>query len=173
MNRSPEEFIDLLKPVYNNALQYCLALTKNGTEAKDLLQESLLKGIQGFRSLREEAKFKSWLFKIITREFYALSRKSVSRKHLLNGLKAETTEFPNVFSNEISDLKQKALLHAMKLLNEKERAAILLFEVGGFSLEEVRQIQGEHSLSAIKSRLSRTRSKLKELILSLQNEKQL
>lgn len=171
MNRSAEDFIMLLKPVYTNALQYCIALTKNETEAKDLLQESLLKGIQGFKSLRDQTKFKSWFFKIITREFYALHQRSVIRKDLLHELKPETTEFPNVFRNEISDPKQQALLHALKMLNEKERAAIVLFEVGGFSLEEIRMIQGENSLSAIKSRLSRVRARLKELILHLQNQR--
>jgi DNA-directed RNA polymerase specialized sigma24 family protein len=43
-----------------------------------------------------------------------------------------------------------------------------LFELGGFSLTEIQQIQGEKSLSAIKSRLGRTREKLRHKILQLE-----
>jgi DNA-directed RNA polymerase specialized sigma24 family protein len=37
-------------------------------------------------------------------------------------------------------------------------------------MEEIKLIQGEKSLSAVKSRISRTRAKLKELILEIQSK---
>jgi DNA-directed RNA polymerase specialized sigma24 family protein len=64
MPRSSEDFIELLKPVYNNAISYCLALTRNEAEAKDLLQYSLLKALEKFAALKEDKKLKSWLFTI-------------------------------------------------------------------------------------------------------------
>jgi DNA-directed RNA polymerase specialized sigma24 family protein len=69
-------------------------------------------------------------------------------------------------------VKEALLLEALYSLTEKERAAILLFELGGFSLIEIQQIQGEKSLSAIKSRLSRTREKLRHKILQLEQLKE-
>ena len=170
MQRNSEDFIALLKPVYNNALKYCIALARNGVDAKDLLQESLLKALENFAALKDEKKFKSWLFTILTRQYYALYHKSITKKAFLNESSYETTEFPQVFEKEIKDQSQKDLLEAMDLITEKERAAIVLFEVGGFSMEEIRIIQGEKSLSAIKSRISRTRVKLKELILGMQTK---
>lgn len=167
MNRTSEDFIRLLEPIYNDGLKYCLALARNQSDAKDLLQESILAGIKGFRALKTEASFKQWFFTIITREFYTMYRKSVLRKNILNNVRPKTTEFPNVFQNEIDDPMQQALLSALKMLTENERAAILLFELGGFSIEEIKMMQGESSLSTIKSRLSRGRSKLKQLILEI------
>jgi hypothetical protein len=41
----------------------------------------------------------------------------------------------------------------------------LLFEIAEFSIEDIRKIQNEKSQSAIKSRLSRARKKLKNYIL--------
>ena len=67
MHSSSEKLISLLKPVYSNAVQYCIALTKNTAEAQDLLQDSLVKAIIHFDGLKEEGKFKSWLFRIIAR----------------------------------------------------------------------------------------------------------
>ena len=168
MQRSSEEFIKLLKPVYSNAISYCIALTRSEIEAKDLLQDSLLKALEKFAALKDDKKFKSWLFTILTRQYYALYQKSLIKRNLLNRPQYETVEFPQIFEKETNEQNQKALLEALDLITEKERVAIVLFEVGDFSMEEIRIIQGEKSLSAVKSRISRTRTKLKELILGIQ-----
>jgi len=168
MQRSSEDFIELLKPVYSNAISYCLALTRNEAEAKDLLQDSILKALEKFGALKDDKKFKSWLFTILTRQYYALYQKSLIKKNFLNRSQFETAEFPQIFEKETNEPMQKALLDALEMITEKERVAIVLFEVGSFSMEEIRMIQGEKSLSAVKSRISRTRTKLKELILGIQ-----
>lgn len=170
MQRNSEDFIELLKPVYNNALNYCIALTRSEFEAKDLFQDSLLKALENFMGLKDEKKFKSWLFTILTRQYYSLYHKSITKKTFLHETSFETAEFPQIFEKETNELNQMALIEALELITEKERAAIVLFEVGGFSLEEIRIIQGEKSLSAIKSRISRTRIKLRELILGIQTK---
>ncbi len=57
------------------------------------------------------------------------------------------------------------ILHqALATLSSKQRAALLLFEIGGFSIEEITNIQQAKSISAIKSRLSRARRKLREAL---------
>jgi len=96
--------------------------------------------------------------------------KSLSQKKLFNKAAYETIEFPNVFQKEIDEVKQKALLDSLNLITEKERAAIVLFEVGRFSMEEIRIIQGEKSLSTVKSRINRARAKLKELIVGIESK---
>lgn len=168
MQRTSEDFIELLKPIYCNAISYCIALTRNEVEAKDLLQDSLLKALEKFTALKDDKKFKSWLFTILTRQYYALYQKSLIKKNFLNESYYETAEFPQIFEKETNEPNQEALLEALGLITEKERVAIVLFEVGDFSMEEIRMIQGEKSLSAVKSRISRTRTKLKELILGIQ-----
>jgi len=65
--------------------------------------------------------------------------------------------------------KDKFFLKLFQKLKYKERTAILLFEIAEFSIEEIKDIQKEKSLSAIKSRLSRTRTKLRNIITELEN----
>ena len=48
-------------------------------------------------------------------------------------------------------------------LRSKERAALLLYELAGFSINEVAEIQGDRSASAVKSRLSRARTRAREI----------
>ena len=60
---------------------------------------------------------------------------------------------------------------ALTKINKKEKIAFLLFEIGGFSIEEIKIIQKENSTSAVKSRLSRTRAKLKNIINTLEKNR--
>src|SRR4030095_10512492 len=146
MQRSPEDFIELLKPLYSNAINYCIALTRNEAEAKDLLHDALLKALEKFPALKDEKKFKSWLFTILTRQYYALRQNSVLKKKFLDQSQKEMVDFIEVFEKETNALKQRPLIEALSLITEKERVAIVLFEVGGFSMEEIRIIQEEKSL---------------------------
>src|SRR4030095_14335342 len=100
MLRNSDDFIELLKPIYNSALNYCIALTRNKSEAKDLLQDSLLKALENFTALKDEKKFKSWLFTILTRQFYASYQKSLIKKTFLNKSSYERAEFPQIFERE-------------------------------------------------------------------------
>ena len=65
--------------------------------------------------------------------------------------------------------RKQLLYDALSKLSSKERSAVLLFEISGFSVEEIRVIQNERSLSAVKSRLSRARKKLRTSISELEN----
>ena len=72
---------------------------------------------------------------------------------------------PEVFDRSEQTESRIILNRALSKLNSKERAAILLFEIAEFSIDEITSIQQEKSISAVKSRLSRARAKLKKHIL--------
>ena len=160
---------------YNDAIKYCRALTFriSKDDAEDLFQQSVLKGLENFPKLNEKEKFKSWFFKIITNEFFNQTRKAFWKKFIpldenlnysLNHSKSYS-KMPEIFE-EIERTERANILHyALGMLSPKERACILLFELGDFSIEDIKKIQSEKSLSAVKSRLSRARNKLKELII--------
>lgn len=168
MHRITEEFIALLQPHYNSAAQYCRALFQGKKDAEDGLQDAIVAAMENFGALKDEGKFRSWFFTIITRTFYAAKSHEAKKGRLFAVLNEKDTAFPAVYHDDFLSAKEAVLQEALCSLTEKERAAILLFEVGGFSLTEIQQIQGEKSLSAIKSRLSRTREKLRHKILQLE-----
>lgn len=72
-----------------------------------------------------------------------------------------------VFENDFFESNQ-ILIGALSQIEKKERTALLLFEIGGFSIKEITKIQNEMSESTVKSRLSRTRKKLEEFMVSLE-----
>jgi RNA polymerase sigma-70 factor (ECF subfamily) len=120
--------------------------------------------------LKEHSKFKSWFFKIITNCFYDVTRKHFW-KHLISLDNYEAKEqIPDLFDQFKMNETRNLISIALGKLSDKERIAILLFEVEGFSIEEISELQNENSQSAVKSRLSRTRNKLKDIILKLETD---
>jgi RNA polymerase sigma-70 factor (ECF subfamily) len=171
MCQDTTQFLDLLKPCYNDALKYCKALCAKRSldDAEDVLQQSLLKALENFDKLNEKSKFRSWFFTIITREFYDSVRKDFWKKFLPVDNTPSLQDIPEIF-NRIENNENKMILEsALSKISAKERSALLLFEIGGFSMEEIREIQSEKSISAIKSRLSRAREKLRKLIVDEEN----
>lgn len=167
MSAETNTFLELLKPEYNNALKYCRALCSKSSpdDAEDVLQQSLLKAFENFGKLNDETKFRSWFFKIITREFYNSVRKNFWKKFLPIDGHPEIRRIPEVYDREETDDEKILLNKALSSISDKERSAILLFEIAGFSIEEIKELQNEKSISAIKSRLSRARTKMKEFII--------
>lgn len=173
MSIDTKKFLELVKPHYNNALKYCRALCAGWSpdDAEDVLQDSFLKAMENLHSLKDESKFRSWFFKIITREFYSSVRKHFWKKFSPLESNPNALQIPDVYNrheqNEVSMLLHKAL----SKLSTKERAALLLFEIGEFSIEEITEVQREKSISAVKSRLSRSREKLRKYITDLEDPK--
>lgn len=163
MSGQTDQFLELLKPCYSDALKYCRSLcAKRSTDdAEDVLQLSLIKGLENIGSLSEHSKFRSWFFKIITREFYSFIRKDFWRKFLPIDSGDLAANIPEIFDRSKQSDDKLMLEKALAELSPKERSALLLFELGGFSIEEIKEIQNEKSASAVKSRLSRARSRLK------------
>jgi len=171
MENSTDKFIELLKPEYSNALKYCKALCsrRSKDDAEDVLQQSLLKALENFDSLSDQSKFRSWFFKIITREFYTLIRKDFWKKFLPSDDKNISTQFPEILQHQDENCEGMLLQKALSGISSKERQSILLYEIAGFSIEEIKEIQNERSVSSVKSRLSRARKKLKCFIEKEEN----
>ena len=155
-----QEFMALLNPVQHKIERYILSMTHNRDTARDLLHDTLLRAYQNFDSLRNKEAFLSYLFTIASN----LHKRSF--RH--NKFRADYDED---FAMEIPDrgtmpdtAADIAIMYrAMETLSEPMREAVLMFEVGGMSLQEIQQIQGS-TLSNIKQRVARGRRRLAELL---------
>lgn len=167
---SNSEFTDILKPHYNDAINYCRTLCSGNSkaEAEDVMQQSLLKAYEHFESLRDKQRFKSWFFQIITRNFYNSVRKPFWSR--FTSIFNDSGEIAyQAFEDDFFDDNQLLIL-ALSRISKKERVALLLFEIGGFSIQEITIMQNEKSDSTVKSRLSRSRKKLREYMVELEKE---
>jgi len=151
-----QEFLALLEPVYQRLWRFALATTRDHVNAQDLLSETVLAAYERFDTVRDTQAFTSFLFTVATRIqrhkerrtrwFGAYDESLVERMH-------SVTPSPEVAA-EIA-----VLLDALSRLGSKQRETLTLFEISGFTLEEIREIQGG-TLSGVKSRLRRARAAL-------------
>ncbi len=129
-------------------------------DAEDVLSETVLQALEGLHRLRDDKAFLSFLFTIATR---IVKRQRWRRRLFGEYDEGETMEraHPDALPDEQADVE--LLRAALQRLPNKMREAVVLFEINGLSLEEIREIQGG-SLSGVKSRLVRGRKQLALLL---------
>jgi len=155
-----EEFLSLLEPIRVKLSRFARAMAQNREEAKDLASETILIAYTNFEKLKNKQAFLSYLFTIASR----LYKQSFKRKKFW-GEYNEEDALQLISHHKPADLNYdvEILYKTLKLLPTKQQEAIVLFEISGFSLEEIKEIQGG-TLSGVKSRLKRGRESLKELM---------
>lgn len=153
-------FLSLYEPVHTQFVRFCQARAYNSYEAKDLISETVLRAYENFGKLREHQAFLYFLFGTANNVLKSkMRRKKFWGVFNLTEATQQHTGGPNP---ELSTDVQ-LLYEALEKLPEAQREAIILFEISGFALREVQQIQGV-GLSAVKSRIVRGKKKLAQLL---------
>jgi RNA polymerase sigma-70 factor, ECF subfamily len=151
-----KEFLELLDGVEDRLSRFARAMSRSREDARDLVSETILIAYERFDKIENKSKFKSYLFTIASR----LHRRRLWRLRFFGKYDEEKAELiPNNNTSQDTLADVAALYKALDKLPAKQREAIVLFEISGFSLEEIRTIQGG-TLSGVKSRLKRARERL-------------
>ena len=129
----------------------------NKSDADDLAQDVLVKAYISSTGYQEKGRFRSWLFKIAHNTF--LNHKasfrtmdSIDQARAL--LSSETAE---------SSFQHQDLYLALSTLPPKERSAITMFYLNGYSVKEISKMT-DTTDDAVKKQLSRGRDKLKQIL---------
>jgi len=152
------KLIDAHKDIsYNIAL----SIVKDREDAKDVVQESLMRVVMNINRFRAEAAFSTWLYRIVFNE----SLHFVKNKKKEQGVDKEEYKFkfnPDDDS-KITDARFAATLEQIDLLPERDKQVIILFYLGEKSIKEIGEITGM-TISNIKVSLHRVRKKLSETV---------
>lgn len=155
-----EEFLRLFEPHRPSLWRFVRSMVRTDHEAEDMTSETILQAYQGFHSLRDEQAFPSFLFTIAHR----LIKRHRWRRSLFGSYDSDAAEArPDMDMLPDDQMDIVLLREALQRLPERTREAVVLFDILGFSLEEIRGIQGG-TLSGVKSRLKRGRTTLAELL---------
>ena len=151
-----EQFITLVEREQEALRGFLLALCcGNRDDADDLAQDTLVKAYISSTGYQDKGKFRSWLFKIAHNTF--LNHKASLR------MTESIDEARKLISSTSTDaaFQHQDLYLALGTLPPKERSAITLFYLSGYSIKEIAMIT-ETKEEAVKKQLSRGRDKLKE-----------
>ena len=132
------------------------AILPNDQDAEDAVQEAICAAYAKRNTLRELERFKPWMLRILTNQCYDLYRRkrpSVHLEDVADSLPAKSDD----------PTEKLTLWQAVLSLKQEQRAAVTLFYYDGFSVREISQIL-RISEAAVKTRLSRGRAQLRELL---------
>ena len=126
----------------------------NKGDADDLAQDALVKAYLSLAGYQNKGKFRSWLFKIAYNTF--LNHKAGCRT--MDSIDEARTF---IGGNEAdASFEHQDLYMALRALPPKERSAITLFYLNGYSIKEIAAIT-DTTEGTVKQQLSRGRDKLK------------
>jgi RNA polymerase sigma-70 factor (ECF subfamily) len=167
-------FAEQAMPFMSSLYAGALRMTRNPSDAEDLVQETYLRAYRGFGGFQEGTNLKAWLYRILTNTFinsYRAKQRRPQESELdevedlylyrrLGGV--EAAHYGRSAEDELMDFFSEAeVKSAVEELPENFRLAVLLADVEGFSYKEIASIL-DIPIGTVMSRLHRGRKALQK-----------
>ncbi len=156
MPQASAEMVALIPALRAFARTFC----PEPSDADDLVQETLMKGIANIRQFQPGTRLKSWLFTIMRNTFYTRAK---LRKREAPGGADCVSSLPTAEATQEWTIRGTEIEVAINALPSQQREVLILIGVLGISYEESARICN-CAIGTIKSRLNRARSTLLELL---------
>ncbi len=135
----------------------------NVADAQDLTQDAFVKALARRAQLKDEQKAAQWLGRIA----YNTAIDFVRQRRRVNFCELEAAPEPQALDNPerlvLRAEKQAYLADGLRLLSERERAALILRDVEGLPAAEVAQHLG-CSMATVRSHIANARTKFRKYI---------
>jgi len=159
-----------------------LRMTRNPSDAADLVQETFAKAYAAFGQFQQGTNLKAWLYRILTNTFINSYRKKQRDPYQgtiddledwqLGGAESMTQgrSTRSAEAEAIDHLPDSAVKDALQAVPEDFRMAVYFADVEGFSYQEIADIM-KTPVGTVMSRLHRGRRMLRELLAEYARER--
>lgn len=160
-----------------------MRMTRNPSDAEDLVQETFLKAYRAFNSYQQGTNLRAWLYRILTNTYinsYRAKKRRPEQSDVeevedlfiykrLGGLEAAAASrsAEDEVLDHFTDDQVKA---AVESLPDQFRMAVLMADVEGFSYKEIAEIL-EVPIGTVMSRLHRGRKALQKALFEYGTER--
>jgi RNA polymerase sigma-70 factor (ECF subfamily) len=171
-----KRFQSMMSDTKRRAYTMALQLTRNPTEAEDLVQDTYVKAWRGFDSYIPGRPFLNWLLRIMQRAYLDSRRrdnpirKAESLNSMISPSDGEIQELPIADESPTPDKEllqdefRKDLRAALDQLPDVYRSAIMMCDLDELSYSEIAEIQGT-TIGTVRSRIHRGRKLLRDILL--------
>ena len=167
----------------SDAMQYApqlfstaLRMTRNRSDAEDLVQETYIKGWRSFHTFQEGTNLRAWLFRIMTNTY--INKYNAQKR---KGTEVELDDVEELFlykrlgsidQSQLSSSAEDQMLDlftddevkgALESLPEDFRIPVLLSDVDGFAYKEIAEML-EIPIGTVMSRLHRGRKAMQKML---------
>lgn len=174
----------------SEAMQYApqlfstaLRMTRNRSDAEDLVQETYVKGWRSFHTFQEGTNLRAWLFRIMTNTY--INKYNAKKR---KGTEVELDDVEELFlykrlgsidQSQLSSSAEDQMLElftddevkgALESLPEDFRIPVLLSDVDGFSYKEIAEML-EIPMGTVMSRLHRGRKAMQKMLYEFARER--
>ena len=160
-------------PFMNQLYAAAMRMTRNPSDAADLVQETFVKAFQAFGQFQQGTNLQAWLYRIQTNTFINSYRKNQRNpyKGTIDDLEdwqmggaesvTQSTSTRSAEAEAIDHLPDSAVKSALQAIPEDFRLAVYFADVEGFSYQEIADIM-KTPVGTVMSRLHRGRRMLRE-----------
>jgi RNA polymerase sigma-70 factor (ECF subfamily) len=152
---------------------YAMALTRNQTDAEDLVQETYLRAVRACGTLQPGSNVKHWLFVILRNAWLNQLRHERGRHSFVElDIEEAAPGWPDSRASDpyvlyLRKLEQEEICDAIQSLPTLHREIIVLRDIEGFSYQEISNMLNCPA-GTVMSRLDRARKKLRQKLGSRQ-----
>ncbi|MCU0315743.1 MAG: sigma-70 family RNA polymerase sigma factor [Fimbriimonadaceae bacterium] len=175
-DRDDRAFERMRRDSQKRAYAMALQLTRNPSEAEDLLQETYVKAWRGFDSYMPGRPFLNWLLRIMQRAYLDARRRDnpIRKADSLNAMispnDGEVQEIPikdesvSAYEELVQDEFRSELKRALNEIPEVYRSAIVMCDIDELTYAEIAEKQNT-TVGTVRSRIHRGRKLLREVVI--------
>jgi RNA polymerase sigma-70 factor (ECF subfamily) len=173
-------FEQLAMPLFPSLYNVAVWLSRNPTDAEDLVQETFLKALRGFSAFEPGSNFRAWIFRILrntwltSRSGLAAQRTIALEDELASGNDSGPALVPDgAIDRQTPELNlirlsdQAALRDAMEKLPTPLLEVILLCDIEEMKYREIATVL-DIPIGTVMSRIARARKALRDSLLAPQ-----
>lgn len=148
---------------------YAMVLSRNSTEAEDLVQETCLRALRAISGLRDDGSVKGWLFAILRNIWLNQLRQRRTTPDLIeldadeSGAYEPADAAQDPYSGYVNRVEREQVRAAIQKLPLEFREIILLREYEDLSYQEIAALL-DCPPGTVMSRLARARARLRGLL---------
>lgn len=157
-------FDDILAEYYEPLYRHVRRMVVSHDDAKDVMQEAMLRIFQGLDGLKDPSAVRTWVWRIATNEALRhLSRRHDTDTGLDDEALPELEDEPYV---DCSDRLATALAKAMTVLTPRQRQVFDLRHYDGMSFADISTVAGMAEDTA-RATFHQARAKLRDILQSM------
>lgn len=157
-------YAELVDAYTSFAFTIAVKVVGNRADAEEVAQDSFIKAFQALRHFNRQARFSTWLYRIVFNAAVSFKRR---HKHVFADIeKVYVADGYSVQGHLQEQDQARFIQRALDQLNEADRLAVQLYYIKEFSIQEVAGLMGQNE-NTVKVRIHRARHRLGEELKKL------